>query len=497
VRSVQNAAEGYLQQAEDDDVRRVLVENQKLRASYVDAMREAELTGAPLEPIRAKFEEDLSRVGEGLATRRGTQAAEQHGVVSRSVVSDAERVIGARRMGRQLSNQAKEFDAAAAAQMQADPTILDRILAERNALLDTYAGRVPPELIDKAKAEGRAVLTASSVMAVIETEPETAEQLLRNPKHEPWGALTPEQRASLINAAQAAVNTNKAKAAEAERERRVEMAKRGDDAMNEMLQLQANGQLSQFNTNALLRRTDIDPDRRLQILSVFRALAKPPKLDAQAANDAYTDIFRSETDPRRIKSESQIDALLTDGRVDPSAHRSLRAAFASREKPEAKLENFFMSRVDSIINPKDALGRIMAPDGPLQAYKFRRELQFMRESWTKDPNKDPDALFDPSSKEYQRYTLPLVNKYRATTVFVPDEKGVMKPSAVAQPTDALPLVGSEADYRALPAGSKYRDATTPAGKFKIKPAGTPSNSVTGTIRGPDGGPINTDSVMPQ
>jgi hypothetical protein len=121
----------------------------------------------------------------------------------------------------------------------------------------------------------------------------------------------------------------------------------------------------------------------------------------------------------------------------------------------------------------------------------------MRESWTKDPNKDPDALFDPSSKEYQRYTLPLVNKYRATTVFVPDEKGTMRPSPVAQPTDALPLVSSEEDYTALPAGSKFRWATDPPGKFRVKANNAPSSSVTGVIRGPDGGPINVDAVMPR
>lgn len=470
VRAVQGAASSFLDTMEQDETRAAIVENQRLRTATIEQMRAAELEGKDITPLLQKYEDGMSDLQARMQTKRGIQAAEQYGLAGKTALFETARVIDARRSGQQMANSAKTFDAEASRQLQTDPTALGRILAERDALVSTYAGRVPPELLAKMRSEGAETLTAASVNSVIENDPALAERLLRDEKHEPWGSLTPQARATLINTAQAAVNARDAKARIAEADRKREQARVGDQILSDVLTAHADGKLSTIDPNAILRRTDVDPDRVLHIFNIYKALAKPPQGTSTAATELYRDIFRPPTDPRAIRSADQIDAMLVNGAIDPATHRSARQAFLTKEKPEAKVANQFISRIESIINPRDAMGRILSPDGGIKALQFRRDMERLVDKFEKDPKVYGDSmdLYDPSSKAYARYVAPLVQQYRPDTLFVPDDKGGLQKVPAPTATDMLPVVKSQKDFDALPAGAKYRAPNDPPGKFRTK-----------------------------
>lgn len=414
VRAVQAAGEGFLQEAEQEQTRQAIVENQRIRAQAIADLRAAEMEGRDTAPILEKLDEEIARVGEGFTTKRGAQAAEYHGQSSRAVVTEAAAVMNARRSGRQLANQARTFDAAAAQQLQIDPTALGRILAEREALMGTYSGKVPPELIAAARQEGEAVLTAASVQSVIEADPALAERLLRDVDHKPWGALTPQQRASLVNTAQSAQTANANKKLAEERERKLAMQAAGDAAMNEMLQMQADGKLAQFDTNALLRRTDVDPDRRLQILNVHKALVKdmtqgPAKERPEVFNSLRERIDLPQDDPRKLRDVGEIWNVYAKGQ----GLSKEGASFLERRMRDNRSESgqkWATAEAEAIRNLKGQLDKstMLSIDaaGGERVQSFTVHLRERKAQFEKE-GKDPYSLLNPKSKDYIGNDIPL------------------------------------------------------------------------------------------
>ena len=503
--ATQKFAANYNALKEEDDQRLAIVENQKIRAEYAEALRQAEATGTSTDALKEKFQSRLSDIATKMTTRKGASYAEQYSAVSSEMFSHEARNIEIRSAGRKLTQQGKEFDAAAAQQLQMNPALLPQLLAEREALMQAYLGRVAsPDLINEAIQEGRQLLTASAVQSLIElpptatTGPTAALKLLQDPNDKRLEGLSPQQRATMINVAQTAERARISDEQRGKQLAREEQDTKNKAALDAMLVDFGEGKGRNWTATAILRQRDVDPSAKVHQLQVFEHLTKPKQgVNPQAANTAYTDIFRPDNDPRRIKNEGQIDALLTTGVIDPNHHRSLRAAFASREKPEAKLEGYFMGKVAEIINPRDNLGRIMQPNGPMNAAQFRLDMDKLREQWEKDSTKNPATLFDQTHKDYQSYTLPLINKYRATSVFVPNDKGGFTETPIPQPTDALPVIKSQKELEAF-AGGDYRMPGDPPGKWRTKkPSGSGVRQIQGAPLLESPSPINADVLAPR
>lgn len=414
VRAVGGAAEGYLAQKEQDETRTAIVENQRRRAQAIEELRAAEMAGKDAAPILQKFEDDIASVSAGFSTKQGVSAAEQHGITSRSVVTEAAHVMNARRAGHEMANQVKTFDASAAMELQINPTALGRALAEREALLATFRGRVPPELITAARQEGEAVLTASGVNSVIEADPVLAERLLRDVDHKPWGALTPPQRTSLINKAQTAQSAEKAKAQAAEMERKKVMAANGDAALADMLQYHADGKLAQYDTKALLRRTDIDPDRVLQIFNVQKALVKemregPAKESPAVFNSLRERIDLPNDNPRKLRDTSEIWAVYARGGGLSKEGANFLEKRAKDNRNEAG-QRWSTAETEAIRNLKGQLDKstmlnIDAAGGE-RVQAFTIHLRAKAEQFRKE-GKDEYSLLNPKSKDYIGNDIPL------------------------------------------------------------------------------------------
>jgi hypothetical protein len=460
----------FLTNIEETESRKALVHNTEVRAKYAKRLDEAATSGEDLDKIREEFQNDLDAGSQDFQTRRGVDSARYYDASSAQMFDNRANDIAVFRAGAEAKLEGSKLLNSLGEILGSNASYLPQAERDVDAFVSTL--KISPQQRAAIAQDLKQNLNVHAAKTNARNDPVGTMKAIEGGAYD----MRPEQRLEVMQYAQAAESLQRSRKLHAEQDIKMEQAKRGDVALNEMLALHAGSKLSTFDTKALLRRQDLDPDRKIQIINIYNALALKPTTDPIMANALYADIFRPEGDPRRVKNVEQIDARLVAGVIDPEEHARQRRAFDAREKPEGVMENHFFRSTDAVINPRDALGRILAPDGPMNAYLFRRDLSNLREEWAKDPKKNKDALFEPASREYKENVLPLLNKYRATSIFLPNEKGEVVQQRVPTPDDTLPLVKGEAEYNALKPGDRYRYAGDPPGKFRVKPALKPGSA---------------------
>ena len=466
----------FQNEAQDDDARTVMVKMQALKANYSNQLRDAALNGTPLEPIGAKMQEDLAAIQTGTTTRRGYQTAEQHGYAAQEEFQAASAHISAQRYGAKLKEDIAGFDNSAAIRLQAQPGLLPQILQDREDLLSTFAGRIPPELASAARTEGKERLTVSAVNSTIEQDPHAALFILQN-QTGVFPDLTPEKRAELVNVAQAGIKAENYDSDRARREAQQEQKVKDDGAMDGMLQDFANGAGIEWEAKRILGLTAPSPEQKLRMLSTFEHLTAPqpkglpPGYDPVAANAAYQNIFRPAGDPLRIQSQSQIDDLIVAGKIDIQEHENLSNAFRNREKPAAQLEASLFARVAQVVNPRDAMGNFIRPDGAGNEYRARSQITNVEAQWIKNGNDIAD-LMNPDGKPWKQNIQPILNNFKVTGfgAMTVDRNGNAVPTTAA-PASTAPVVTvkSAADIDKLQPGAKFRGPSDAPGVFRVKP----------------------------
>lgn len=457
---------------EQNEARRVVVETQKAQAEFIQEYANAARGGTDFDAVRQKLDDRLAGIRGGLTTEKALYAADLHAEQTREQFARYHEQLANQRYGRQMQNDVAESLAAASAVLQQDDSD-NSVYFQRGLVgevINQFEGRVPPEVLEAARREANSRLDAAIANAWIERDPSAALEALRTGKLE---HLTPEQRTATINVAQQAIRS-----AEAERRAADAAMQKAKDAVaeavfNEIQIAHANGELAKFNWRNMLRRQDLSPEQRDKLLRIYESYVRDEKKDPTPANEAYKNIFRPEGDPRRISSAEEIDTLLIRGKIDANQHAGLRNALKARDKPEIQIENVFLDKMDALINPRDMLGRILNPDGPINSYNFRREVEKQRKAAIAD-KRDPANLFDPSHGDFRRHIVPLIEKYRAQTTLSTNDKGqttavpMPAPSIIESPTAEKPppKVKDIFDYYALPPGTKFID---PKGQLRWKP----------------------------
>jgi len=187
---------------EDAALRASMVQMQELRAGYSLRMRDAEQTGANLREIQAAYEDELATMVESAATPRALAFVRERSADIRLQLTTEASRIDAARTGAKLKADLVRADAAFAKSLQAAPGMLSMLLEERNEIIGTYAGQIPPALLEAVRIEGEQQLAIASAAALIEESPEVALQILQDPASADapmFDMLAPEARKVLID----------------------------------------------------------------------------------------------------------------------------------------------------------------------------------------------------------------------------------------------------------------------------------------------------------
>jgi hypothetical protein len=462
-RGIRQAAAGADEVAESNETRDALVQSHEIRTQYLKELQDAHTSGADLEAIHTRFQDDQQLVIDNLTYNGSLKAARMASSESSSMLSRQMHAINAEREGAAMKQSVIRADTAYGQQLQLAPDMLPFVLEQRDQVLETYKGRIPPHILDAVRLEGEIALTRNSVESMIQKDPETAKDWLENPeKAEMWGVLDADHRAALIRSADAMID---ARYADGERARRAKLQlqqEQNDKAFDGMLVDFGTGKMDQWSREKILTLQGITPEMKTHMASVLEAYRKDEDKDPADFTAAYKGIVSGAFDRGAID-----DMLLGKGMnglvLDPKQHAYLSDMFTRMEKPDGRLEADFVHRMDQVINPRDMLGRMLSPDGAMNSYKFATELRQMTDMWTKAGGK-AEMLLDPNSKEFRENVQPLLMKYRAKTLYNFDAQGGttlnQAPGAAAQ----APVTVQRGQETALPPGTWYRFPDTPAGK---------------------------------
>lgn len=471
--ALQKTSSTIMAHLEASEERQVLVKQAQIRAKYAQQLDDAVISGANTDAIRQNMQDDLDKSAEGLQTRVGQATADWHAARTNELFNHEANTIAVHRASEKAKVEGQDFLITTGDLVTRNPGYLPQAERDNEMFWSTYKGSLSPEQIAIYKQDYKRHFNMEAAMSRARLDPVGAKAAMATSEY----YITPEQKGVVIGHADQYIRAKREDDRYAHQLKKEAQHEKDQAMFDNMLKDFSAGKKANWSQTVILGLKGIDPGMKTQMLSTFEHLIKPPKIDPEAANTAYQNIFRPEGDPLRIESESTIDALVVKGSVDAREHSELRAAFANRDKPETQLENVFLARVDMLINPKDTLGLILNPDGPMNSYSFRKELSAVRATWPKDKSVAP--LYDPKSKEYEQNIQPLLRKYRATSVFVPNSAGVIEQRPIPQPTDTLPLIKNQAELDKFP-GGRYRTPTDPPGKFREKPKGP--QTATGTIK---------------
>ena len=489
------ALTSYVDTVEADDAREVMVRMQEIRTQYQLQLADAETTGEDLQPISDKYTEEMDSVAVNAQTKTGLMIARDRTAENVAFLGATAERIHLARKGAKLKEDLVRSDAAAGQQLQSSPMMLPFLVQERAAILDTYRGIVPPTVLSALKIEGEQQLAIASAQALIEESPQLALNTLQNPeKDDVFAALTPDARNSLVNMAQTAVKAAKADAHNAWLEAKRAQDAADDAAMDSMLVDYSKGALNKWSMRGVMGQDGVSPDMKIRMGNVLEELRKPPPLPSHPGE--FMRLYKGLA--AGTETRTSVDKSLAGGNLNADEHGYLLAFIAREDRPQAQLERAFHSHMERLINPRDMFGRMLAPNGEMNAYKFMVQVDEVRKQFEAQ-EKDTTELFDPRSRVFEIHIAPLLQQYRAKSLIrYDDAAGTATMQEAPGSSRRSPYTVKEGEETTLDPGSYYRFPTDPAGGVRQRPVPLPPIGTEGKrSTGPEKrGSVTTTPVKP-
>lgn len=193
VRTVQDAAEGFLQAKEEDESRKVLVSQAEIRAKYAKRLDEAVTNGEDIAKIREELDNDLSGVTEKLTTKKGAETAQLHAANNGAIFDNQASSILVSRAWSAAVIDGTKFANALGDTVARDPSSL----AQAEADADTYAAtltKVPAEKRAELANKWKNDLNVTAAMSAIRSNPDAAKKRLEDGE---WNLSRPQRESAL------------------------------------------------------------------------------------------------------------------------------------------------------------------------------------------------------------------------------------------------------------------------------------------------------------
>ncbi len=435
---------------EENETRDALVQTHELRSKYMQQLQDANNSGADISKLQEQFTADQQAIQDNLQYRASSKAAHMANAESSLMFATHAARINAEREGAALKDSVIRHDAASGPMLVQDPGMLPYLIQERNKLVDSMAGRIPPHILDAVKLEGAQQLTITSVQAMIDKSPDFALHALQHHEEVPmWDNLSADARIALVKAAEHKIDANRADEAHA---RALEQQKKHEadlKALDGMLVNIGEGKIDDWSRNKILTLEGVGPEMKTHMAGLLEAYRK--KEDKESTN--FSDYYKLVATGKA--GQAQIDQALLSDQIQPKEHAYLTSTLKAMEKPDGHIVTTYLQTASRIIAPRDRIGRILAEGGEEKFYEFSVKAEQMADEWKKAGGSVAE-LFDPASKPYRENMLPLLNKYRPQMgISYNDEKGTASLSP-AVGTAANPLIIKPGQEETLTPGTKYK-----------------------------------------
>jgi len=435
---------------EQDDNRAMLVEHAKIRQRYAKELEDAELSGADVDSIREKLENETANLRGQARTKAGLQTADIHAANTLNVFDTKSAQVKVARAGAQARTQGTEWLNANGAILTTNPSYLPIAEAEAKAFAQTFAGKLPPEKIKELEQTLIQQANRSAVTALTRLAPEDTKTRLQNGE---WN-LSPEQRAQEIGRAESQIKADRSEKESAIRFAQYEKQLASQEARDEYTKQIFAGTFKEGQAVADSRLTVQDREH----LAVFNKnwweakLGQEKKSDPRVVRGLMLRIYAPEGDPTKVYSDDVLYEPLKAGSLNATDHDRLRRAIAEQRDPNNSTVGGLLHAATRDVSNAFSRDIVYAntPGGQLKAAtivnKWGVAVKDKMDEWRK-AGKNPSELFSPAAgKDY-------VMDPRFIQTFVASSKGVA-------------TISTDAEYAALPGGTTY---IGPDGATRVKP----------------------------
>jgi len=403
VRAVQGAAEGVLQGREEDESRKVLVQQAEIRAKYAKRLDEAATSGEELGKIREELDADLSRVSENLQTRKGLETAQMHAANTGAVFDNQANNIAVTRARLEARVEGSKFISNLSAQLVRNPAALSSALQDVDAFVGTLS-RLSPEQQNVFKQEWRQELNATAAIRLGQIDPEGTKTRLQNGEFD----LSAEQRAVALGKTEQEI---RAQAAERERvklEARREEAEKVDSARGEMLDGIIKGKVrwADIRDNPAFAGPQ-GANAKKELFLMMEARNKEMASGEKRSNpvverNLWMAIHAPEGDPRKIYSATPIFEAVQRGDINTATANQLNAMVANQKDENNRTIGSHMNGLMAVV------GRSLSQDPryigqPGIVAEIQMDYQdrvTKRVAALRAEKKDPMEAFNPASKDF-------------------------------------------------------------------------------------------------
>jgi len=403
VRAVQGAAEGVLQGREEDESRRVLVQQAEIRAKYAKRLDDAATSGEDLGKIREELDSDLSRVTDNLQTRKGLETAQLHSANTGAVFDNQANNIAVTRATLEARVEGAKFLNSTGAILSSNPGYLPRAEQDVDAFVATL-NRVPPEKRAVIAAELKNNLNVAAAMRQAQIDPDGTIAAVKGGQYN----LDPTQRLQIEREAE-----REKRAQEADRERvkleaRREEAERVDLARGEMLDGIIKGKVRwpDIRDNPAFAGPQ-GANAKKELFLMMEARNKEMASGEKRSNpvverNLWMAIHAPDGDPRKIYSATPIFEAVQRGDINTNTANQLNAMVANQKDENNRTIGSHMNGLMAVV------GRSLSQDPryigqPGIVAEIQMDYQdrvAKRVTALRDAKKDPMEAFNPASKDF-------------------------------------------------------------------------------------------------
>jgi hypothetical protein len=399
-RTVQNVAEQQFQRTEEDESRKVLVQQAEIRAKYAKRLDEAATSGEDLGKIKEELDADISKVSEGVQTRKGADAAALHAANNTAVFDNQANNIAVTRASIQARVDGAKFLSSLGSTLATNgPAYLPQAEQDVDAFIATLT-RVPPEKRDAYAQELKNNLNVAAARSLARSDPNAAIKAVEDGQF----VLDPAQRQAILDRAKETQNAMRAEDARVKAEAEVERLRKSEQSLDGYFKQMMTGG---FSMKAALSDETLTARAREHIILLAESRAKEARNEGKRSDpvverNLWMAIHAPDGDARKIYSATPIFEAVQRGDINTNTANQLNAMVANQKDENNRSIGGHLNGLMSIV------GRSLSQDPryigqPGIVAEIQMDYQnrvYKKTEALRAEKKDPMEAFNPASKDF-------------------------------------------------------------------------------------------------
>jgi hypothetical protein len=443
LQSVSAAGRQIVTDIEESETRKVIVAQNEIRAKYAKRLDEAAISGADLGKIKEEMNNELSRMGDGLQTRKGGDQLRVATANTNLMYDQQANAIAVHRAGADAKLQSGKFLKDAGALVQTNPLYLKEAEANASAFADTLT-RVSPEA-RAAIADGlKKDLNVAAARAGARDDPAGTLKKLEAGGYD----LMPEQRDAALTYTKTEIRAARVQdeyeRAALERVR----SEANDDARDVHFKSIIGGTATR---RAIMDDPALKPATREHLITFMESRATElqgveKRSDQTTLRDLWMRINTSEGDPRKIYTDTDIFDAVKSGKINTTDADKLNAQLAQQKDENGRTVGSKLSGQMSIVGRALSQDpRYLARPEVVAAIQMDYQARVIdKVSEMRAAKKNPNDIFNPQSPDFV-----------GSAEFIKGSVDNVTARANAAIQDQLPRPKTKAERDALPPDTEY------------------------------------------